>query len=210
MGPTPTPALPEQPTSRFELRHASTARPLLVSVPERRLLAINGAGSRDAADFRYASDVLRTVAGILLVSLPSRSASGYRPVLEVCWSMPPVCSADEAIGALEQPVRWWRQMIELPGSATEALALAAIDTARRLGGREIPLVRLTHLLEGPAAQVLQLASEPAGLAVRQLYDFVIDSGLRPAGDLHELVVCDPAVTGRIRGRSILRVPVRAG
>jgi hypothetical protein len=33
------------------------------------------------------------------------------------------------------------------------------------------------------------------------------SGLRPAGDLHELVVADPAIVGRIRGRSIYRVPV---
>ena len=48
-------------SSPFELRHASTHRPLLVVVPERRLLAINGAGPRGAADFRLATTLLRTV-----------------------------------------------------------------------------------------------------------------------------------------------------
>ena len=50
-----------RPSSPFELRHASTHRPLLVIVPERRLLAINGAGPREAADFRLATTFLRTV-----------------------------------------------------------------------------------------------------------------------------------------------------
>jgi hypothetical protein len=50
-----------KPSSPFEVRHASTHRPLLVVVPERRLLAIHGAGPRSAADFRLATTVLRTV-----------------------------------------------------------------------------------------------------------------------------------------------------
>jgi hypothetical protein len=209
MSPTPTPALPEQPSPPFELRHASTACPLVVFVPERRLLAIDGTGTREAADFALASEVLRTVAAIVRASLAS-PPFGFRSVLEVCWSMPSVGTTEEVAKTLDEPVRRWRQMIELPNPASDAQALAAIDAARRLGGRQVPLVRLTRLSEGPAAQVLHLAIEPMAQAVRQLYDFVFGSGLRPAGDLHELVVSDPAVAGMIRGRSILRVPIGLG
>ena len=76
MSPTPTPALPEQPSPPFELRHASTACPFVVFVPERRLLAIDGTGTREAADFALASEVLRTVAAIVPLPLPSASGQG--------------------------------------------------------------------------------------------------------------------------------------
>jgi len=203
------PALPEHPSTLLELRHASTARPMVVVVPERRLLAIHGAGTRVAADFGLATEVLRIVVDLVRASLPARPPFGLPSILEVCWSIPVPRTTEEVIEALEEPVRW-RQMIELPRTASETAAIGAIDTARRLGGREVPLVRLLHVTEGPAAQILHLATDPASDAVARLYEFVFQSGLQPAGDLHELGVADPAALGRIRGRSIYRVPVSLG
>ena len=69
-----------KPSSPFELRHASTHRPLLVVVPERRLLAINGAGPRGAADFRLATTLLRTVGEIVRRHVLRDSTSRARAI----------------------------------------------------------------------------------------------------------------------------------
>lgn len=198
----------ERPSSPFELSHAATDRPLVVIVPERRLLAIHGAGPRGASDFRLATTVLRTVGDILRGMLPrDLRADAPRQMLEVAWSVEPGLSLEEIIRSLEDPRRRWRQMIEVPRAATEAAAQEAIDQARRLGGREIPLVRLIHFSEGRAAQILHVGDADESPSIRKLYRFVAESGSRSTGDLHELVLADPDAVGRGRARSIFRVPI---
>ena len=115
-------------TSPFELRHASTHRLLFVVVPERRLLAINGAGPRGAADFRLATTLLRTVGAIVRGKL-LRVGRGepVRALLEVTWRVEPGLTPDEVIEALSGPTPRWRQMIELPQAATESMVVEAID-----------------------------------------------------------------------------------
>jgi hypothetical protein len=197
-----------RPSSPFELRHASTHRPLLVIVPERRFLAINGAGPREAADFHMATNVLRTVGDIVRdMALRNRNAGRVRSVLEITWPLEPALTVDEIFEVLSSPTARWRQMIELPPTATDETAEDAIDGARRLGGRDAPLVRLIHRTEGPAVQILHLGMDDDLSSIRKLYAFVAESGFRASGDLHELVVADRNVVGRVRARSILRVPV---
>lgn len=198
--------LPEHPSTPLELSHASTARPLVVVVPERRFLAIHGTGPRDAADFRVATSVLRTVVDLLRAPQPR----DRRRVLEVCWALDPALTVDEVVEALDKPARRWRQMIELPSSVSDVEAIATIDLARRLGGREVPLVRQVRLTEGPAVQLLHVWTHPEAASVRRLYEAVTDAGLLPSGDLHEIVVADPLAVGAARGRSILRIPVGRG
>lgn len=195
--------LPEHPSSPFELRHASTARPLVVVVPERRFLAIHGTGPRQADDFQVATSVLRTVASLLHTTAPQ----DRRHVLEVCWSLDPTLTVDEVLEAMAKHEHRWRQMIELPGSVTDVDAIATIDVARRMGGREIPLVRSVHLAEGAAAQILHVWTVPEAVSIRRLYEAVGEAGLRPSGDLHEILVADPNSVGPARGRSIFRLPV---
>jgi hypothetical protein len=195
-------------SSPFELRHASTHRPLLVIVPERRLLAIHGAGRRGAADFRLATTLLRTVGETVRATLlRDRRGEPLRSVLEVTWSVEPGLTVDEIVEVLSSPTPRWRQMTELPHDATEAMAVQAIDEARHRGGRDVPLVRLIHLTEGPAVQILHLGRDEALSSIRKLYAFVAESGFPAGGDLHELVVADPNVVGPERARSILRVPI---
>ena len=197
-----------QPSSPFELRHASTHRPFLVVVPERHLLAIDGAGPREAADFRLATTLVQRVDAIVRgmvlrhgLSLPVRS------VLEVTWPIEPGLTADEVVEVLSSPTLRWRQMMELPHIATESMAIAAIDEARRRGSRAVPLVRLIHLTEGPAVQILHLGKDDVFSSVRKLYGFVVESGSRASGDLHELVIADRNVVGQGRARSIFRVSI---
>lgn len=197
-----------QSSSPFELRHASTHRLLLVVVPERRLLAINGAGPRSAADFRLATTLLRTVGEVVRrMLLRERRAEPVRSLLEVTWPIEPGLTVDEVVEALSSPTPSWRQMIELPQTATDSMAVAAIDEARRLGGRKLPLVRLIHFTEGPAVQILHVGNDDQLLSIRKLFDFLGESGFLPSGDLHELVLADPTAVGRDRARSILRVPI---
>lgn len=205
--PATTP-LPEQPSTPFDLGHASTARPVMVVVPDRRFLAIHGTGPRQAADFQVATSVLRAVVGLMRTTEPRER----RRVLEVCWALDPGLSVDEVVEALGEealgePVRRWRQMIELPASVADVDAIATIDMARRMGGREVPLVRIVHLAEGLAVQLLHVWTDPEAASVRRLYEAVAEAGLRPSGDLHEIVVADPVTVGPTRGRSIFRLPV---
>ena len=199
------------PSSTFELRHASTHRPILVTVPARRFLAINGAGPRAAADFRWATAVLRTVASNVRRIVSGHSQPGpLRSVLEVTWAIGSAVAADEVVEALSSPAPRWRQMVELPQAATASMAAEGIDQARRSGGRRIPLVRPIELVEGPAVQLLRLGDEDELAAIRKLIDAVTESGLRASGDLHELVIADREIVGARRARSILRVPIAVG
>lgn len=203
----------DHPSSWLELSHASTAHPLIVVVPERRMLAIHGTGTRVAADFRMATTVLRSVGEILRGGLSRDRRADPRSILEVCWAfeLDPDRALDlETIAeTLERPRRRWRQMSEIPSAASEVGVIDAIDQARRRAGRPIPLVHPIQVSEGPAAQILHLSTEAEAETVRRLYQYITDSGLRPAGDLHEFVLADPETVGRGRGRSILRVPVAA-
>jgi hypothetical protein len=204
------PAEDDGPSGRLELRHASTARSIVVTVPNRRLLAIEGAGERWAADFRRATTILRTVEDALRAQV---RADGHddpgRAILEIVWRISPESSSDEIVEAFSRPTTWhWRQMIEIPTATPDAVADEAIELTREQAARDIPLVRLVAFAEGRAAQVLHIGGrqeEPS--SVGKLFGLVAESGLRPAGDLHQLVLADPDVVPRDRGRSIFRVPV---
>jgi hypothetical protein len=195
-------------SSPFELRHASTHRPLLVVVPSRRLLAIHGAGSREAADFRLATTILRTVSEALRAKvLRVRRAEPVRPVLEVTWPIEPGLTVDEIVELMSGPTPLWRQMLELPPTATESMALEAIDQTRRREGRAFPLVRLIEVTEGPAVQILHLGSDDLLASIRKLYGFAAEPAFQTRDHLHELVIADAHAVGQARARSILRVPI---
>jgi hypothetical protein len=201
---------PERPSSQLELRHASTEHPLIVVVPERRLLVIEGAGYPRAADFRHATTILRTVDDLLRARLRRDGvANAPRTISEIVWRIERGWSTDDIVAAFTEPTAWhWRQMVEVPDASSDADVAEAIDETRRQGGRDIPLVRLDRFAEGRAAQNLHLGgpgTEPS--TVGKLFRFVADSGLRPSGDLHQLVLADPDVVPRERARSIFRLPI---
>jgi hypothetical protein len=198
-------------SSPFELRHASTHRPLLVIVPARRLFVIHGAGPREAADFRMATTLLQAVSqAVRSKLLRVRRAEPVRSVLEVTWPIAPQLTVDEIVELLSGPTPLWRQMVELPPTATESMALEAIDEIRRKGGRDFPLVRLIQVTEGPAVQIMHLGSDDLLDSVRKLHGFVAESAFETRDYLHELVIADGHVVGQARARSILRVPIAYG
>jgi hypothetical protein len=202
----------ETPSTPFELRHASTDRPVLVVVPERRLLVIDGAGYPGAADFRAATTVLRTVeAGVRAAMHRDWLVAGPKSIMEIAWLTDEQWTLDDLIRAFEghQTVHW-RQMIEVPRGVATTAVNEAIQATGTTAGREIPLVRLIAFTEGRAAQLLHLggmANLPTTVA--RLSMFAAESGFLSRGALHQLVFADSDVVPRERARSILRLPMEA-
>jgi hypothetical protein len=203
-------ARPEIPISLIELRHAATDRPLIVVVPARRMLVIEGLGRPGAAGFHMATTVLRTVDNAVRAALRGdRVPDGPRAIAEVAWLIGPQ-GLDVLIEALAEhvPVRW-RQMIELPRAASPAIVNEAIQEMRSQGGRGQSLVRAIVVTEGRAVQMLHLGSA-ADLSptIERLSRFIAESGYRPRGDPHLLVFGNPPSLTVALARSILRIPIQ--
>jgi hypothetical protein len=199
----------QRPSTPFELRHASTDRPFFVNVPPRRFLVIEGSGQRQADDFTMATTILREV-HLHLRSRLRHDAFAVRaqPILEVRSVVPPGLTAMELAELLEarDDLRW-AQMLELPDTATAALAHQAIDHVRSSAGRQVPLVHLIVLEEGPSVQLLRVGESDRVPAIVRLFEVVASLGFHDAGLLHELLLTDPSRVPAYRSRTIVRLPV---
>jgi hypothetical protein len=196
----------------FELRHAATDRAMIVVVPERRMLAIDGLGDPRAADFVFASKTLRIAADLVRLRVfRMRGVERRVGVLECAWwTHPEPPSTDLATAFADRSAWHWQQMIEIPREATDEDVAAAIDEARARAGRPAPLLRTIRFAEGRSAQILHVG----GLAnqhrsVQALYDEVGRAGLRPHGHLHEIRTADYEQVPDARARSILRLPIES-
>jgi len=179
-------------------------------VPERALLAIDGVGGPGSSAYRFASDVLHEVADVLARRLREHGAKGERAgVLETAWWVHPELPDDAMPAAFVDRTTWhWQQMVEVPPKATEEDVEAAVDENRLKAGRPAPLVRVIHVTEGKAAQILHaggIEDEPE--SVRRLYAAVATGGFRPRGHLHEIRLADAGRVPRERVRSIIRLPI---
>jgi hypothetical protein len=199
----------QRPSTPFELRHASTDRPFFVNVPPRRFMVIEGSGRRRADDFTMATAILRE-ADRHLRSRLRRDAFSERPqpVLEIRTAVPAGLTVLELAALLDSrdDLRWV-QMLELPDTATAALAHQAIDEVRAAAGRPVPLVHLVVLEEGPSVQLLGVGEADRIPAIVRLFEVVAALGFHDAGLLHELLLTDPSRVPAYRSRTIVRLPV---
>lgn len=197
-------------TDRFELRHAATDRAIIVVVPERRMLAIDGLGDPRAADFVFAARTLRNAADLLRKRVLREHGVERRVgVLECAWWTHPEPPSQDIIGAFADRSAWhWQQMIEIPHEATDEDAVAVIEETRSRAGRPAPLIRLIRFNEGRSAQILHVGGpDTQHRSVQALFDAVAQAGLRPHGHLHEIRVADHERVPEDRARSILRLPI---
>lgn len=200
----------DQATNFLELRHAATDRAMIVHAPERRLFAIDGVGQPEAADFRFARQILRDAGERVRQRLRRRQSIEIpATVTESAWWIHPELPVDRMADAFADRSGWhWQQLVEIPAAATDAEAEAAIAEVRRQGGQPGPLIRIVHFTEGQAAQILHVGgSATEADAVRRLYAAVVDAGLRPRGHLHEIDLVDPDRVPAERARSIIRLPI---
>jgi hypothetical protein len=190
----------------LDLRHAATDRATIVSVPNRRLFAIDGLGDPGAAPFRLAADALFAAAESLRAALHRRRVETRIGLLEVAWWTHPEPPSDRVAEAFADRRTWhWQLMIEVPLEATDDEAAAC---AAEQGGLEGSLVRVIQVREGLSAQILHVgAGGDESAAVQRLYDLVLGEALAPHGHLHEIHLADPRRVGDDRRRIIIRLPI---
>jgi hypothetical protein len=201
-----------QPVSdRFELRHAATDQVSRVTVPARRLFAIDGFGPARTPDYLLALEAIRAVEDAVRAHHPAAgSQSVPRPPLECLWRPAGPLEPEVLVRSFASRSEWrWELLIEVPAAASLSSAVAATADVAAGAGREQPLVRVRELRESDAIQTLSVggpASDAA--ALRRLLDAASADGLEPAGDIHQILLTDPARVDGPRERSIVRVPVR--
>lgn len=198
------------PSRPIELRHASTDRPNVVVVPERRLLAIEGSGHPGASGFRLAASVLRATHDAVRAALRrDRFGVGRRPVFEIVWLTDPAWPLDELVRCLaERDAIRWRQMLELPAAAGDDLIARAIEAVRVEHGGDAPVPGVFVSIEGRSAQLLHIGpTDDLSPTVARLHRFITDAGWRPDGRIHQLVYGDPETVPSSRARSIIRMPI---
>jgi hypothetical protein len=198
-------------TDTLELLHAATDRATIVTVPERRMFALDGLGDPAGAGYGEAIETLHAIADLLRARLHvERHLETRVGPIECAWWTHPEPPRDEVPERFADRATWhWQQMVEIPPQATETDAEAVLAEAREVGIPDAALVRVIRFDEGLSAQILHAGprdSEPD--SVRRLYDAVHAARLRPRGHLHEILVSDPRRAPAERRHSILRLPVK--
>jgi hypothetical protein len=196
-------------TDPLELHHAATDRATIVTVPERRMYAIDGLGDPSGAGYAGAIETLHSVADRLRARIHvERHLDTRIAPLECAWWTHPEPTAEDVPRRFVDRATWhWQMMIGIPWHATDVDVDAALGAAR-LDDDHAGLVRIIRFTEGLTAQILHVgpvSSEPD--SVRRLFEAVAATGLRPRGHLHEIHLADPRHTEPDRRRSILRLPV---
>ncbi|GAA1972233.1 GyrI-like domain-containing protein [Isoptericola halotolerans] len=182
--------------------------PVLVTVPARPYLMVDGAGDPNTAPaYREAVTSLYPLAYALRAAIKDATGTGYAVMpLEGLWW------ADEVERFRELPRSAWRwtMMISLPDDVAQVDAVEVV--ARTTTARDLPAaVRLEQFGDGEAVQVLHVGpyTEEAP-AVDALHAFVTSSGRSLAGRHHEIYLSDPRRTAPERLRTIIRQPVAPG
>jgi len=200
-------------TDPLELLHASTDRASIVTVPDRRMLALDGVGSPTGSDFRVAIETLHAVADGLRarVRREQRVDTRLAPI-ECAWWTHPEPPADEMAQRFEERIGWhWQLMAEVPRQATDDDVAAALAGARHGGVDHAAHVRATRSPAGRSAQVLVVGGPAAARrAVALLYREMEAAGARAHGHLHEIFLSDPRLASPDRQRAILRLPISDG
>jgi hypothetical protein len=196
-------------SQQIELLHASTDRPNVVDVPERRLLALEGIGHPMGPGFREACDALVASADAV-AAVRRRRTGGPVPVghLEAIWWKEETTGWLEAV---ESPQPWHLELlIECPSGVADDEAVAALGGAAADPAAlpDIERVRLIRFAEGRCVQILHVGAFDAKVNLLPwLFGEIAAMGLRVSGRHHEIYVTDPRRTAPNDWRTIVRYPV---
>jgi hypothetical protein len=196
-------------SQQIELLHASTDRPNVIDVPERRLLALDGIGDPIGPGFHEACEALVASADAV-AAVRRRRTGGPVPLghLEAIWWKEETIWWLEAI---ESPHPWhWQLLIDCPSGVADDEAVTALERAARDNGAlpDIERVRLIRFAEGRCVQILHLGRFDAKVNLLPwLFGEIAAMGLRVSGRHHEIYVTDPRRTAPGDWRTIVRYPV---
>jgi hypothetical protein len=202
----------QDPDDIIALRHAATDRATIVTVPERRMIALDGVGAPTGTAFGRAIETLHEVADRLRARLHTVHRIESRiGAVECAWWTHPEPPAEEVPERFEDRATWhWQLMIEVAARAEDDDVEAAIEDARRSNVDHAAHVRPISFTEGRSAQILHLGGpDTAAKAVALLYREVAAAAEQPHGHLHEIYLSDPRHVPPARQRVIIRLPIQA-
>lgn len=185
---------------------ATAGEPVVVDVPPRPYLMIDGTGDPNTAPaYRDAVETLYPLAYGLRAAIKRTTGDAYTVMpLEGLWWVP-----DYEDFSYEDRSDWrWTSMICLPDAVAEvdaARVLAEVTDKKQLPSRT--LARIEPFGDGNAAQVLHVgpySEEPP--TIESLHRFVLGAGHALAGKHHEIYLSDPRKTDPAKLRTIIRQP----
>jgi hypothetical protein len=196
-------------SQQIELLHASTDRPNVVEVPERRLLALEGIGEPTGPGFHESCEAL--VAAVEAIAAERRRRTNGpvpRGHLEAIWWKEETAWF---LDAIDSPDPWhWDVMIECPSGVADDDVHATIARSAADPGAvpDIERVRLIHFTEARCVQILYVGRfEAKANLLPRLFGEIAALGLRVAGRHHEIYMTDPRRTSPDEWRTIVRYPV---
>lgn len=190
------------------LYRASPKTPLVLEVPPRSYLMVDGKGDPNTVPaFRQAIEALYGLAYTTRFMLKKRGVEGvWIMPLEALW-----WTGDRGEFRFVDKSRFrWTAMISVPGVVTRA----HVEEARRLlRERRDPAllthVRLARLREGTSAQILHVGPYAGERpTIERLRAFIAAEGYRLAGKHHEIYLSDPRRSAPAKLRTIVRQPIR--
>ncbi|HYK96682.1 MAG TPA: GyrI-like domain-containing protein [Candidatus Dormibacteraeota bacterium] len=182
----------------------------IVTVPDRRCLAVDGDTAPGSPEFQAAMSALYTTAYTLHFLLRERGINARVSPPEALWERrdgrPSWADADIAF----EPAAWqWTLLIGVPEEAGTDDVASAIAVARR----RHPAEALDHLYvrtirEGVSVEAMHVGpydAEPDTIA--RMHEVAREAGLRPRGAHHEIYLGDPRRTDPRKLRTVLRQPL---
>lgn len=171
----------------------------IVNIPERLILAIDGAGQPPGGEFGDAIGALYSVSYAAKFDAKARGLESPKvQMLECLWDMGPDNNA------------WkWRLLIaQMPPldvrSVKRAITLAKAKKPNPLHDR----LEVMRWREGLCAQTLHVGPyDTVGTVYEQLEADVAKLGFRFAGTVHEIYMNDPGRVGPEKTKTIIRVPI---
>lgn len=193
---------------QYRDHYSSPEKPVLVDVPPRPHLMIDGMGSPGVAqEYIDAVGALYPIAYGIRKAIKDATGDAYTvmPLQGLWWA-----DNMDAFIAEDRDAWKWTLLICQPEVVDAALATAQIEEVtakKKLASGH--LVRFDHFGDGRAAQVMHRgpysAEEPT---IALLHDFIAESGLELTGKHHEIYLSDPRKVAPEKMRTIIRQPVK--
>lgn len=186
---------------------AKAGTPVMVDVPARRFLMIDGSGDPNTSpEYVDAIQALYPLAYGLRAAVKAATGDAYTVMpLEGLW-----WAEDMNTFGTDDKSNWlWTAMICLPDAVTDTMIEDVLPTVTakkklRSGGK----ARVEMFAEGEAAQVLHLGSySEEGPTIAALHEFIDESGYSLSGRHHEIYLSDPRKVDTAKLRTIIRQPV---
>jgi hypothetical protein len=192
----------------YEEHYKTSKEPVVVDVPLRPYIMIDGKGDPDtAAAYREALETLYPLAYGLRKAVKDATGTAYKVMpLEGLWWL-----EDMRRFSVEDKSNWlWTAMICLPGDVTEEMVaevLPAVTAKKKLPSGH--LARVERFGDGKAAQILHLGpySDEAP-TIERLHGYIDDEGCKFNGKHHEIYLTDPRKSKPSKNRTIIRQPIR--